>query len=42
MAGASRQTTNKVLRQVVSDGAIELTRGRIVVLDPDELRRRAR
>lgn len=42
MAGTSRATVNKVLREEQARGTVELRRGRTVVLDADELSRRAR
>ncbi len=42
MAGTTRQTVNRVLRQAQNDGVVTLTRGRIVVEDPAALARRAR
>lgn len=42
MAGTSRATVNKVLREEQARRTVELHRGRIVVLDTDELSRRAR
>lgn len=42
MAGTSRATVNRVLREDEQRGLVELHRGRTVVLQPDELRRRAR
>ncbi len=42
MAGTSRATVNRVLRQDAALGLVELKRGRTVVLRPEELRRRAR
>ena len=42
LAGTTRPTTNRVLRQLVDDGVIALSRGRIVVLDVDALTKRAR
>jgi CRP/FNR family transcriptional regulator, cyclic AMP receptor protein len=41
LAGASRVTVNHVLREAASDGLITLGRGRIVILDAQELARRA-
>ena len=41
LAGASRATVNQVLRAAQADGIVRLTRGRIAVLDPAALRRRA-
>src|SRR5438128_10708572 len=42
LAGATRQSTNKVLQQAAADSAIALRRGAIEVLDPEALARRAR
>ncbi|MBI5107051.1 MAG: Crp/Fnr family transcriptional regulator [Solirubrobacterales bacterium] len=42
LAGTSRATVNKVLREEEERQAVELARGRTVVLDPDALERRAR
>jgi len=42
MAGTSRATVNKVLREEQARRTVELHRGRIVVLDTDELSRGAR
>jgi CRP-like cAMP-binding protein len=42
MAGTSRATVNKVLGEEVERGALRLTRGRIGILDPEALERRAR
>ena len=42
LAGTSRATVNRVLRDEEKRGAVELTRGRITVSDPDAIRRRAR
>jgi CRP-like cAMP-binding protein len=42
MAGTSRATVNKVLRDEQDRGAVELRRGKTVVLDPDAIARRAR
>jgi CRP/FNR family transcriptional regulator, cyclic AMP receptor protein len=41
-AGASRGTVNRVLRDEQERGTIELRRGKTIVLDLDELRKRAR
>jgi CRP-like cAMP-binding protein len=41
MAGTTRQTVNKVLRQAQDDGLLTLSRGRIAVTDAAELVRRA-
>ncbi|WP_241777903.1 Crp/Fnr family transcriptional regulator [Streptomyces sp. CT34] len=37
LAGTSRETTTKVLREFASRGLLRLARGRITVLDPDRL-----
>jgi CRP/FNR family cyclic AMP-dependent transcriptional regulator len=42
LAGTSRATVNGVLGQEQGRGAIELRRGRIVIVDEEQLRRRAR
>lgn len=42
LAGTSRATVNRVLRDEEKRGALRLDRGRVTVLDPDALRRRAR
>ncbi len=42
MAGTARPTANRVLRDLERCGCVQLARGRIVVLDTVELRRRAR
>jgi CRP/FNR family transcriptional regulator, cyclic AMP receptor protein len=42
LAGTSRATVNKVLREEQGRGTVELRRGRTLVLQPDELARRAR
>lgn len=42
LAGASRATVNRVLREEERRGTVELHRARTVVLDADELARRAR
>jgi CRP-like cAMP-binding protein len=42
LAGTSRATVNKVLREEQARGAVELSRGRTRVLRPEELARRAR
>jgi CRP-like cAMP-binding protein len=42
LAGSTRSTTNRVLRQLVDDGVVALGRGRIVILDPAALADRAR
>ena len=42
MAGTSRATVNRVLRDEEKRGAVALGRGRVTVLDVEELRRRCR
>jgi len=42
LAGTSRATVNRVLREEEKRGALRLDRGRVTVLDVDALRRRAR
>ena len=42
LAGTSRATVNKVLRDEQSRGTVELRRGKTIVLQADELGRRAR
>lgn len=42
LAGTSRATVNRVLRDEEKRGTVELTRGRITVTDPETLRRKAR
>lgn len=42
LAGTSRATVNRVLRDEEKRGTVELTRGRITVGDPDAIGRRAR
>lgn len=42
LAGTSRATVNKVLREEQERGTVELRRGRTLVLLPDEIARRAR
>jgi CRP/FNR family transcriptional regulator, cyclic AMP receptor protein len=42
LAGTTRSTTNRVLRQLVDDEVVRLTRGRIVILDAGALAERAR
>ena len=41
MAGTSRATVNRVLRAEQAHGTVELRRGRTVVLDPEDIARRA-
>ena len=42
LAGTTRPTANKVLRQVEDAGVVQISRGRVVVLDPAGLLQRAR
>lgn len=42
MAGTTRQTVNRILRQCEEESIIRLARGRVEVLDPGTLARRAR
>jgi len=42
LAGTSRATVNRVLREEQTRGTLELSRGRTTLLDPDALARRAR
>jgi CRP-like cAMP-binding protein len=42
LAGTSRATVNRVLRDAERRGIVELRRGRTVLLDPDALARLAR
>ena len=42
MAGTTRSTVNKVLRQLEDDGIVALGRGRTTVAQPGQLERRAR
>ena len=42
MAGTSRATVNRVLREEVEHGAVALARGSVTVLAPSDLARRAR
>lgn len=42
LAGTTRPTTNKVLRQAEDAGVLRISRGRVVVLDPAGLLQRAR
>ena len=42
MAGTTRPTANRVLKQLEDDGVLLLSRGRTVILDRAELERRAR
>jgi hypothetical protein len=42
MAGTSRATVNRVLREEQARGTVELRRGRTLVLDAEEIARRTR
>lgn len=42
LTGTTRQTANEVLQALVADGAIELSRGKVTVLDAERLARAAR
>jgi CRP/FNR family transcriptional regulator, cyclic AMP receptor protein len=42
LTGTTRQTANEVLQQLVADGAITVSRGKVVVIDRDRLGRAAR
>jgi CRP-like cAMP-binding protein len=42
MAGVTRSTANRILRDAERAGALQMRRGHIDVIDPVELRRRAR
>jgi len=42
LAGTSRATANKVLREEQERGALRLTRGKTTILDPEGLEKRAR
>ena len=42
MAGTTRQTVNRILNQAREEGLVDLNRGRIVILDPEGVSRRAR
>jgi CRP-like cAMP-binding protein len=42
MAGTTRATLNQLLRSEQERGTLELRRGRTIVLDADEIARRAR
>lgn len=39
LAGVTRPTANRVLRRLEAEGVVTLDRGRVVVLDPEALRR---
>ena len=41
LAGTTRSTANRVLRRAEEGGVLTLARGRVRILDVDELRRRA-
>ena len=42
MAGTTRQTVNRILGQAQDAGLVRLTRGRVIVIDPAGVARRAR
>jgi CRP-like cAMP-binding protein len=42
IAGVTRQTVNKVLTNAQQDGALRIERGRLEILDLEEIRRRCR
>jgi len=42
MAGTTRQTVNRILNQAQEAGLVRLNRGRIVILDPEGVTRRAK
>jgi len=42
MAGTARPTANRVLKAAEADGLVRVARGRVELVDPDELARRAR
>jgi len=42
LAGVTRQTVNKVLAKAQQDGVLQIERGRLQILDPEEIRRRCR
>jgi Crp-like helix-turn-helix domain len=42
MAGTTRPTANRVLKKAEADGVLRLSRGRMEILDTDQLARRAR
>ncbi len=42
IAGVTRQTVNKVLTKAQQDGALRIERGRLEILDLEEIRRRCR
>jgi CRP-like cAMP-binding protein len=42
LAGTTRATINRVLREEEKRGTIRLERGRTIVLDPEQIARRAR
>lgn len=41
MAGTTRQTVNRILNEARTDGLVDLNRGRIIILDPAGVARRA-
>jgi CRP/FNR family transcriptional regulator, cyclic AMP receptor protein len=42
IAGTSRATVNRVRRDEEMRGSVQLTRGRVTVVDPEAIKRRAR
>ncbi len=42
MAGTTRPTDNRVVKQLETDGVLTASRGQLLVLDPGALRKRAR
>ncbi len=42
LAGTTRPTVNRILRELVADGIVRLGRGRIVVIDPGRVAGRCR
>jgi CRP-like cAMP-binding protein len=42
MAGTTRQTVNRIMRQAQDDGLLRLARGRVEIVDADGLAKRAR
>jgi CRP-like cAMP-binding protein len=42
LAGTTRQTANRILREGEREGALDMTRGRVAVLDIEWVRRHSR
>jgi CRP-like cAMP-binding protein len=42
VAGTSRATVNRVLGEAAAEGVLEVGRGKINILEPDKLAKRAR